>query len=411
MNNNATGVPLNCGSIIGANAPLHVFKKKPIPSKRFRLIANDIERISDPGGTSFFNEQDRYVERTTGSTIIHDYEILVSYLVPDVDLTDDLVFTSSNESILEVPVNNLAVANSGGNVSIKATATTGEFDIVDINVIYHIGTTSDTFVNFISGSLARTISDDIDSRIATKDSSHKPIYSTQNHATSTYVRNANCWAADLDLTCISPWNSAGSNTRAGTLISPRHVLHAAHYPMYNGNTIRFVTQDNTVITRTITNVINHPSYVPYYPDIRIAVLDSDVPNTISFAKILPQDWADYLPSIGSNILNANVPALVLDQEEKALIAEWRSSSTLNSFIYPTNSQRLLFSESLIVGDSGNPSFLIIDGELVLLAVWTFGGGGSGTNIMLQKDAINSMMTTLGGGYQLTEIDLSGYPTY
>jgi hypothetical protein len=140
----------------------------------------------------------------------------------------------------------------------------------------------------------------------------------------------------------------------------------------------------------------------------VGVLDSDVPNTISFVKILPQNWNDYLPSLFSLY---RLPCLVLDQEEKALISELSSLSTTANFSAPNNSTRLAFFESIITGDSGNPAFLIIDDELVIITVWTFGGAGGGTSILFHKDAINTMMTTLGGGYSLTEIDLSEFTDY
>ncbi|MEN9841224.1 MAG: hypothetical protein RL376_1024, partial [Verrucomicrobiota bacterium] len=70
-----------------------------------------------------------------------------------------------------------------------------------------------------------------------------------------------------------------------------------------------------------------------------------------------------------------------------------------------------FYEEKIGGDSGNPAFLIINGQLVLLTCWTYGGGGSGTSVHNQKAAINTLMTTLGGGYQLTPVDLSAFPSY
>ena len=57
------------------------------------------------------------------------------------------------------------------------------------------------------------------------------LYSAQDHATPSYTRDASCWANDIvaKLTAISPWNSHGSYTQAGVLISPRHVLFATHF--------------------------------------------------------------------------------------------------------------------------------------------------------------------------------------
>jgi hypothetical protein len=175
--------------------------------------------------------------------------------------------------------------------------------------------------------------------------------------------------------------------------------------------IRFVQADNTVVTRTVSAVLTHPSYVPYFPDIQVGVLNSDVPESVTFARVLPADWSEYLPLL--NIVRS-LPCLCLDQEEKALVTDLSSLGSSANFVAPSQlnfAQRLAFYEPKIGGDSGNPAFLIVNDELVLLTVWTFGGAGAGTFVTPQIAAINAMMTALGGGYQLTEIDLSGFPTY
>ena len=242
----------------------------------------------------------------------------------------------------------------------------------------------------------------IDARIAVG-GKLKPIYSTQDHATPAYVRNVNCWAADLDLTCISPWNSTGGITRAGTLISPRHLVWANHYSIPNGATIRFVDASNNVVTRTVVN-----SQRIGTSDLRVGVLDSDVTGC-GFAKALPDDWANYLPNNG-----AKIPCLALDQQEKAIVTDLYAivSDIYTMFQVPTDATRLEFYEKLISGDSGNPAFLVIDGELVILTVWTWGGPGLGFSVTAYKAAIEAAMVALGGGYTtLTEIDLSGFTTY
>ena len=45
---------------------------------------------------------------------------------------------------------------------------------------------------------------------------------------------------------------------------------------------------------------------------------------------------------------------------------------------------------------------------VLLTVWTRPLAGSGTSVTAFKADINQLMSGLGGGYQLTEVDLSSY---
>jgi hypothetical protein len=164
--------------------------------------------------------------------------------------------------------------------------------------------------------------------------------------------------------------------------------------------------DNQVITKTITNMITYPAYSPYYPDISIGVLESDVPNTISFAKILPSDYINYFPS---NLYSTKLPILVTDQEKNALVHDLNYISSTVNFIKPIVNNRINFYETVISGDSGSPVFLIINDELVLLCTLTY--PDAGTFVTQRKGVINTIMSQLGGGYQLTEINLSSFLSY
>lgn len=279
------------------------------------------------------------------------------------------------------------------------------------------------FVSTVSGSLAAHIQGQIDSRIANTMtmSTNGKVFTTQNHTTPAYVRNASLWCSNVDLTCISPWNSNGGATRAGTLITPRHIINAAHYELSVGDTVRFVAADNTVHNRTILSKGRHPDYVPYSPDLTIYTLSSDLPAAIAPCKVMPSNWNNYLAQNYHN----RPPALGLDQEEKALIIDFNSGG---SFLSPTDADRLIFHEEKIVGDSGNPTFFIVNGELVLITVWTFGGVGSGTPVASHIPALNNMIVTAdnqagistvadptwpnaGGHYQLKPAVFSAFPSY
>jgi hypothetical protein len=236
------------------------------------------------------------------------------------------------------------------------------------------------------------------------------IFSVMDHNNSIYTRNTNAWVNDLNLTSISPWNSAGSNRMAGTLISPKHIVYATHYQMPIGSKIRFVTKDNIVVERTLINKISPRYEEVYFPDITVGVLDSEVPSSIGFAKILPSNWNEYLlqSNDAPGLLKNQIPCLGIDQEEKALVTGL-SLLTNRAIFNPLNKEPYTtFYENIIAGDSGNPAFMIINNELVLITIWTFGYGGSGTFLTAQKNAINQIMNELGGGYQLTEIDLSSF---
>ena len=243
------------------------------------------------------------------------------------------------------------------------------------------------------------IADEVDSRLAEAGSpgSWKKIYSTQDFVNQIYDRKVKTWVAGIDLTGVSPWNQFGGATRAGTLISPRHIAFAQHFALSatpGQNEIVFVTQDEQVVTRSIIAVTNAAG------DIGIGLLDSDVPATIGYHKILPRNWQDYLPSV------SGLPMLHLDQEEKALVREATLITSNCGHKDPVDPLRESFSEELIGGDSGNPAFFIIGGEAVF--VLTHFTSTSGPYYGYYYDQVNTAMATLGGGYQLTEFDFEAF---
>ena len=226
----------------------------------------------------------------------------------------------------------------------------------------------------------------------------KPIYSSQDFVNQIFVRNPAGWAAGLDLTGISPWNQAYAQLRAGTLVSPRHVIFAEHYRLSTtpgSNEIVFVTAQNVTITRRLVATA--------FPigDVGVGVLDADVPPEISFYKVLPQDWRDYL------LRTADLPMLHLDQEEKALVRDMGNlpvGSGRMSHRAPFDPVRLQYSETLVGGDSGNPAFVLFGTEPVV--VLTHFTANMGPFYTKHAALVNQAMSQLGGGYQLTEIDLA-----
>jgi hypothetical protein len=118
------------------------------------------------------------------------------------------------------------------------------------------------------------------------------MYTTRDHATSTYVRNPDFWLKKYtqQLTCRSVWTQdSNDNQRLTTLITPRHSVSATHagYAPDVGTDVRFVTADNQVITRTVLQQYDLPD-----SDITVCLLDSDVPSSISPAKLLPKQFYD-----------------------------------------------------------------------------------------------------------------------
>jgi hypothetical protein len=277
----------------------------------------------------------------------------------------------------------------------------------------------------IISDLATHISNIVDSRLSGKNISNAlSLYTTYNtgylrnavYNTGILERNPNVWCADLPkvLTCISPWNSQEDAGRAGTLISPRHIILAAHYSLdSDGVIVAFVDSNNNVITRTVAGRSSISG-----TDIQVCLLNSDVPDTINFAKVLPDNWQEYINTdlLGGLIRISNnnkIPSISTDHEEKMTVRNWSYEQPSNNYVgfeAPTEPKRLEFYEIAISGDSGNPVMLVINNEPVILTTFHFGGAGSGPSYTSDhnKNLINNAMTQLGGGYQLTEVDLSSF---
>lgn len=211
----------------------------------------------------------------------------------------------------------------------------------------------------------------IDLRIENKHNAaqNMPIYTELNHANAKYTRNVNCWAAGLDLTCASPWNSKGINLRAGTLITPRHAILAAHYNIQTGDSIRFITKDNVVVRRKVIAFTNNTDWVTNFPDIEVVTLDSDVPASIKPCQLLPSNTGNYISNDGLGL-----PGFFIDQDEKAVVANalslGLSQSQTFDFEAPVIANRKSLYEPIAMGDSGNPVFVVLSGKLVLVGVVT-----------------------------------------
>ena len=351
--------------------------------------------------------KDSVVDRHSPLTQVTDYRVEARPRLSNVPVSSS--FSSSNTNVISSPDSRgIATYASDGTATFSATMPDGSTESVVVSTSTSTPGQKDVFVEFALGSAARSAVDGIDSRISGKTSSAKPLFSTLNNSTPTYVRNASCWAAGVDMTCCSPWNSTGGQNMAGVLISPRHVLFAAHYQIAAGATIRFITAGGEAATRTVSATAKHPSYRPYFPDIAIGLLDSNVPGGISFAKILPAAWSSKFPNVATD---RPIPCMVVDSEKKALVADLEAVGSTFRLAPPGGTQRAAFFENMVVGDSGSPVFLVLSGEPVLLGVVTYGGAGEGTFIGNQKDSVNAVMASLGGGYQLTEADLSGFYSY
>ncbi|MEQ1751214.1 MAG: hypothetical protein ABL974_17430 [Prosthecobacter sp.] len=255
----------------------------------------------------------------------------------------------------------------------------------------------------VTGSLRKHMESQVDTRInnfiAFLDRSS--LFSGRNPTGPTYTRNTDCFLSTVDMTPLAAWNSAGIYQRGPTLITPRHIVGAAHWPFSVGTTVHFVSAANVLTVRTVTDVS-----VISGTDIILGKLDSDVPAGIAFAKVLPTNWAAKLPTLSL----FGVPVCSTDQGKRAWVRNLRTLGASVGCEAP-NASRISYYADAISGDSGSPCFAVINNEMVLLCCWLGGGGGTGPSLVYYTTQINSALTALGGGYQLTAINLASYTTF
>lgn len=260
-------------------------------------------------------------------------------------------------------------------------------------------------VDWRVGSLARHCTDQINGLIAGKTDLNVFDIATWASTPASFPRNADCWANGIDLSCASPWNSQSGSIRAGTLVSKRHVVFANHEGFYlnNGATITFVTPDSQAVVREVI-----ASQRVGTTDIHVGLLGEDVPQGIAFAKVLPSNWSAYMSLTGGGFNRLFVPVLWLNQTETAAIRHLPSLGQSASTDAP-GGVYANYSQAIATNDSGNPMFLVINGEPVLLACQFT--PGAGPHLAHHATAVNAAMSALGGGYQLTTVDLSAFTQF
>lgn len=227
--------------------------------------------------------------------------------------------------------------------------------------------------------------------------------------------NTSCWALrgdrPLNFTGLSPSNDDNAD-KAGTLISPRHVLFVDHIdpvfpPPPVGTIMSFVDESGNEHTRTIDGLD-----IPVFPDFGIGYLDSDLPDDVTFYKVLPSGFDDYISLVG-------VPVVIANNAEEAAIGNVVNigfpSGSIGTLIEygEGSSTRGNYWEDIIAGDSGHPTFVVLDSEFVLLGVH-IATDLTGTRLFdapihLWRSDINTAMSDLDTddtGYQLTTFDFT-----
>lgn len=226
-------------------------------------------------------------------------------------------------------------------------------------------------------------------------------------------KDENNWAYNIDLSCASPWNGWHARLEAGVLVTRRHAVFAKHYLFNQGSGNRrlyFRPRNGGVYAATVI-----ATNVSHLTDIAVALLEEDVPASVSSVSILPSDYADYI-KIGTGL-----PLLTFDYEEKTLIhdiAELPLASGNATANFPVNPLRYAQTEPIAIGDSGNPRFLIVNTTPIFVGTiyGSLNSPGFGPFMTGWREEVQCLIDelSLGAGlntnsYRITEYDFSQYP--
>ena len=255
--------------------------------------------------------------------------------------------------------------------------------------------------------------------------STRTVFST--YAPPTWVRDTNCFAYSYDLTGAAVYVQGSlSYNKSAVLVSNKHVIFATH-TMGSATTpfeIKFVNNSNTVFTYNVTAVDTIVG-----TDIMIGVLNTTVDASLKIYKVLPSTLETYygtatdkednpLCTIFLGVNNAGY-------QKDCSVGDGQFQFPNLAIYISYDTERKNVGRYVNPGNSGNPIFTLIDGELVVLGLWYTGSDDTEGDPLISGNiiggfpalnqyisSINTIMTTLAGtSYSLTEKSLSNYKTY
>ena len=228
-------------------------------------------------------------------------------------------------------------------------------------------------------------------------------------------RNNQFFASSVDLSSVSVWNSAGLTQRCATVISPYHIVGAAHWQVPKNYSVYFLGNDGIVYSN---KVIDARSYEYHYwnspantRDIAVGILDTPLPPSVCPVLFLPSNIVEYVGT------GEDLPVLSISQDRIAFIREIGSTiapvypNVSISYHSPKLETRSQFGGIVRGGDSSCPNFLIINNQPILLGCHLFAGSAPST--LSTKPIIQSLMNELSDAksrprYSLRELDISTY---
>jgi hypothetical protein len=212
-----------------------------------------------------------------------------------------------------------------------------------------------------------------------------------------YAFNQNLWCAELlpQLSCCvihkddcgTGEGAVGAAWRArygGVAITKRHVLYCSHafthaagtwgggLGITNPTRLRFIDKNGVTVDRTqihqaaagdgYSNSANNGGV--NLADMCVAVLDSDLPDSIHIPKVAPSSSYNQLVPFDHMILSQEWQPQA-NSSGGVVLSDYPQHNRQMLWIIPASISLPTFSYGVFSGDSGTPSFVILGNELVV----------------------------------------------
>jgi hypothetical protein len=228
-----------------------------------------------------------------------------------------------------------------------------------------------------------------------------------------WIRNAASWVRVFNWTGTAAGINGLGGVGGGTLITRKHVLFAQHVP-YPARPfdIFFVNKDSRTFAYKVTAIQQVEG-----TDIAIGTLDRDADPSLNVYRVLPDNWLQYVANKTEtfNVMGVTgtrstlvLPVLYANQDKKVATGDVTSINAGTATVsVPAFEVARAYGEPVRVGDSGNPIFVMLGDELVLLGAWwrnatAAGEVGAFPWLLSQKSAIEKII-----GQKLQVADMSG----
>jgi len=192
------------------------------------------------------------------------------------------------------------------------------------------------------------------------------------------TRNTSGWLHGVKgITAISPFNLRSAYHGPGTAVTPRHILMVTHMRSPPGTVFQFATMDSQIVSRKLIAYSDSTKI----GDLSIGLLDSDLPPSIGFMRVMPPLWRQIMPEAFQTRRPGLLPGDRSKTDVHPIVAfnHWKQGYVADFTGYGVLLDKSVWFPGWFGyaagGDSGHPLCVLANDELFLITLYTTPAGG------------------------------------